>query len=313
MLSRGASLKVVSLLVALILAYAVQGARNASVVSLFIPIEVKNPPEDKVLVKPVRRGIQVTLKGPSFLIGPVASSPPPLRVKLPDVDTDRVTVSFSAADIALPSSVEVLGIEPSQMEFVFVPVERHDVKVEGPKIGQLAQGLVLEGIEITPRFVAVRGAKADVKQMRVIEADPINLSEIDSTTEINLDLRIPNVSVTPSTRSVVAKVVVGQQPTERIFSSRPVELRLVSGIGEYEVSPSKVMVTLAGAPKALAEMEAADIVPFVRISEPFVGSKSSEKIDVAMPPGFKVVSLTPNVVQLRRVEYGSNRGAIKRK
>jgi YbbR domain-containing protein len=307
MFSRGIPLKLVSLCIALILTYAVQGGRNSSVVSLFIPIEVKNPPEDKVLVKPLRRGVQVTLKGPSFLIGPVASSPPPIKVKLPEVDDNRVTVSLSAADIALPSSVEVLGIEPSQMEFVFEAVEQNDVRVEVPRIGQLPKGLVLQRVEISPRVVAVRGARADLKQIKVLEAHPLDLSEIDSSTEVNLDLRIPHVSITPAIKSVVAKVVVSQEPTERVYAQREIELRLSSGAGDYEVAPSKVSVTLSGEPKALADLEEGRVVPFIRISERLQGGELAEKVQVDVPKEFTVVSVAPSSVMVRGRESSSAR------
>ena len=103
-------LKLASLFIALVLAYGVHSARNSSVVSLFVPLEIKNTPEDRVVVKPVKRGAQVTLRGPSFLVGPLASSPPPLRVKLPDGIEERASVSFRAADLTLPPSIEVLSI-----------------------------------------------------------------------------------------------------------------------------------------------------------------------------------------------------------
>ena len=72
-------LKLVSLLAAILLAYSVHSDRNTSVLSFNVPIEIKNPPDDKVLVKPTRRLAQVTVRGPSFLVGPLVSSPPPLK------------------------------------------------------------------------------------------------------------------------------------------------------------------------------------------------------------------------------------------
>lgn len=299
MFSRSIPLKLVSLLIALMLTYAVQSARNASVVSLFVPIEIKNSPEDMALVKPTRRGVQVTLKGPSFLIGPVASSPPAMRVKLPELRDDRASVSFKASDIALPSSIEVLSIEPSQMEFVFEQLERQQVRVEVPRVGQLAHGLVLESIEVSPAYVALRGSRSELKQIRVVEADPIDLSTLDSSKQLTLDLRLSGASIMPSTRSVVAKVVIGHQPTERVFAGRPVELRVVSGAAALEVRPTQVSVTLAAPPSQIAHLDDDAVVPFVRVGVGAVAGASSRKVEVEVPHGIKVIAVEPSVVTIQ--------------
>jgi YbbR domain-containing protein len=307
MFSRGIPLKLVSLLIALLLAYAVQSARNASVVSLFVPIEVKNAPEDKALVKPAKRGVQVTLKGPSFLIGPVASSPPAIRVKLPELLEDRVSVSFKASDIALPSSIEVLNIEPSQMEFVFEPLERQEVRVEVPRIGQLSQGLILEGVEVSPKVVALRGSRSELKALRVVESDPIDLGDVDETREFNLDLRLSGTAVTPSTRSVVAKVIVGHQPTERIFKGRSIELRVVSGGGGFSVVPEKVAVTLSGPPSVISRTEEQVVIPFIRIPANLPDATPQRKVEVEVPAGIKVVAVEPAYVALKGTQQNSSR------
>jgi YbbR domain-containing protein len=312
MFTRGLPLKFVSLLIALLLTYAVQSARNASVVSLFVPIEVKNPPEDRAMVKPAKRGVQVTLKGPSFLIGPVASSPPAMRVKLPELAEDRVSVSFKASDIALPSSVEVLSIEPSQMEFVFEPLERQEVRVEVPRIGQLSQGLILESVEISPKFIAVRGSRSELKQLRVIEADPIDLSDIDSTREMTLDLRLSGATITPSTRSVVARVVVGHQPTEKVFSQRPVELRIASGGGALSATPERVAVTLSGPPSVISRTEDDSVIPYVRVAGNVSEGAVQRKIEVEVPAGTRVVSIDPSSVTLRVLQANASKPGSKR-
>jgi YbbR domain-containing protein len=313
MFTRGIPLKLVSLMIALLLTYAVQSARNASVVSLFVPIEIKNSPEDRALVKPVKRGVQVTLKGPSFLIGPVASSPPAMRVKLPELHDDRVTVSFKASDLPLPSSVEVLSIEPSQMELVFEPLERQEVRVEVPRVGQLARGLVLESVEVSPKFVVVRGSRTELKQLKAVEAEAIDLSDIESTKEFTLDLRLNGSSLIPSTRSVFAKVVVGHQPTEKIFQGRPIELRVASGVGVMQVSPERVTVTLSGAPSAISRIDEELVIPFIRFSDSAPETGVLRKIEVDAPEGMKVVSVEPSAVAVTPLQTGGMKSVIKRR
>jgi YbbR domain-containing protein len=313
MMFRAFPLKIISLVVALLLAYAVHSARNASVVSLFVPIEVKNAPEDKAIVKPAKRGVQLTLKGPSFLIGQVASSPPALKIKLPDTGEDRVAVTLRRTDVTLPASIEVLSIEPSQIEFVFEPLERQDLRVEVPRIGQLARELVLESIEVAPKIVTVRGPRSEVKALKSIESEPLNLSDIDSSTETTLSLRALGPTISPSTRTVVAKITIGQPPKEKVFSGQAVELRVGSGVGGLTVQPERVTVTVSGAPSLLSNVSDQSVIPYVRVVEVKGTGALSKKVEVEVPQGLKVISIEPSSVAIQRQEVIAAKSAVRRK
>jgi YbbR domain-containing protein len=300
------------LLIAMLLAYAVHSAGNASVVSLFVPLEVKNAPEDKVLVKPTKRGVQVTLKGPSFLVGPLASSPPALQARLPDDVEDRVTVSLKASDISLPYSVEVLSIEPQQVDLVFDSIERKEVKVEVPRFGQLASSLLLEGIEVTPKTVTVKGPRSEVKQLKAIETEPINVSEISQTTELTRQLRNPGSSISLSTSVVSARVIVGQMPSQLQFAARPVEVRIPRGLGGFLVEPSEVSVTVSGPPEKIMKLSAGDVIPYVRMSELPKDVSSKLKVQADVPESVKVVGIDPPLVEIQRLVQAEARKPGKR-
>lgn len=315
MLIRHIPLKIASLFIALVLAYAVQRAGNASVVSLFVPLEVKNTPEDRIIVKPVKRGAQITLKGPSFIVGPLASAPPPIRVKLPDGVGDRATVAIKPTDISLPPSVEVLSIEPTQVEFVLEALDKQELRVAVPRIGQLAKDLVLEGIDVSPSSIVVKGPRSELKQLKVIETDPIDLGTLTTSAEVVLNLRSVGGSVTPQSKTVVARVAIGEQPTERNFSQVPVEVRIGGGMsGGFRVSPSSVALTVSGSPSTLANLREQDLFPFVRTSgaSGSIGS-TREQVQIQLPLGLRVVSIEPAAVTVQqRVEQQRTQGAASK-
>lgn len=311
-MTRDLPLKGLSLLIALLLAYAVHSAGNASVVSLFVPLEVKNAPDDKILVKPTKRGVQVTIKGPSFLVGPLASSPPPLQARLPDDVDDRVTVSLKASDMSLPHSVEVLSIEPQQVDLFFDSIERREVKIEVPRFGQLPSALVLESIEVAPKTVTVKGPKSEVKQLKAIETEPVNVSEISQTIELTRQLRSPGSSITLSTTVVTARVVVGQMPSQLQFVDRPVEVRVPRGLGSFTVEPSEVSVTVSGPPEKIMKLTAGDVIPYVRMSEMPKDMSSKFKIQADVPEPLKVISIEPSVVAIQRTGATDGKKAVKR-
>ncbi len=303
MLIRNIPLKIASLFIALVLAYAVQRASNVSVVSLFVPLEIKNAPEDRIVVKPIKRGAQVTIRGPSFIVGPLAAAPPPLRVKLPDRVEDKTSVTLRAADLVLPPTLEVLSIEPSQVEFVFEPLEKQEIRVAVPRIGQLGKELVLEGIEVSPPTIVVRGPRSELKALKTIETEPIDLGSISASKEISLSIRPIGGSVTPESKMVLARVAIGEQPTVRSFSQIPVEVRVVGVLsGGFMVVPRVVALTVSGSPSALSALKDQEIAPYVRLKADGATDTDSlrEQVQIQLPMGLRIVSIDPPVVAVQR-------------
>ena len=286
-------LKLVSLVAATLLAFALQDASNASVVSLFVPIEIRNPPADKVLVKRMKQGVQITIKGPSFLIGEVAASPPPLRIKLPDDVEGRYTAPLLASDISLPPSVSVLTLDPPEVELTFESIEERDVRVEVPQLGLLAKDLVLVDIELDPKVVTVRGPQSELKQLRSLATEPVDLRDIKESESLTLRLRKPGSLTSTSVESVRAHVTVEQRPVERQFAARPVELRVGGDKKWVKCNPESVTVVLSGDPGKLAEIEPEEVLPFVAVDGQPPRAGSFYEVQVAAPQGVKVSKVSP--------------------
>lgn len=286
-------LKLVSVIAATLLAFALQDASNASVVSLFVPIEIRNPPADKVLVKRIKQGVQITIKGPSFLIGEVAASPPPLRLKLPDDVGGKYTAQLMASDISLPPSVKVLMLDPPEVELAFESIEERDVRVEVPQLGLLAKELLLVDIELDPKAVTVKGPQSEVRQLRSIATEPLDLRDIKESESISLRLRKPGALSSLSVESINARVKVEQRPVERQFVSRPVELRVAGDTKWLKINPAVVTVVFSGEAALLAEIDPEQVRPFVKLKSQPSREGGFYEVEVQAPEGIKVVKISP--------------------
>jgi len=294
--TKNLTLKLVSVIAATLLAFALQDASNASVVTLFVPIELRNPPADKMLVKKVKQGVQVTIKGPSFLIGEVAASPPPLRLKLPDEVEGKYVAQLMGSDISLPPSVSVLSLDPNEVELVFESIEEREVKVEVPHLGSLAKDLALVGIELDPKVVTVRGPRSELKQLRSVETQPLDLRDVKSSERVTLPLRKPGAMSSLSIDSVSAKVEVEPRPVERHFSERPLELRTQLDLKWIRWNPSQVTVTLSGEAELMSELRANEVVAFIQAAQLPARSGDSLDVGVDVPKGTKLVKVSPSSV-----------------
>ena len=304
-------LKLVSLLAAILLAYSVNSERNTSVLSFNVPIEIKNAPEDKVLVRPTRRMAQVTVRGPSFLVGPMVASPPPLKVVLPDGAGERVEVSLKTADLAVPSMIEVVGVEPAEMELVFEPLEKKEFKVEVPRVGQLPKELTLSKVDVEPRMATVKGPRSELKQLRFIESEPIDLSDISETRTVTLNLRTPGNQSSLITKSVSVRVAINEVPRQRTFEKRPVELRTSPNLSGIGLDPTEVSVIVEGPPAVVAEIDPGEIVPYVRVKDapPKEGTKVDVNVDI--PAGCSISKIEPASVYV--FNEGSRTSSTKAK
>lgn len=308
-MTRNLSLKLISLIAAMLLAYSLQDASNTSVVSLFVPIEIRNPPAEKVLVKRMKQGVQVTVKGPSFLIGEVAASPPPFRIKLPDDVEGKYVAQLMSSDISLPPSVSVLAMDPPEVELVFESVEERAVKVEVPQLGSLSKALELVGIEVEPRTVTVRGPRSEIKQLRSVETEPLDLRDIKEAGRVTLTLRKPGALSTLSVSSVAATVDVQPKPVERQFGSRPIELRTDLDRKWIKFNPEAVQVTIAGPAEMMEELVPKEVIPFLKIGKLPERSGEPVEVHVDVPKGTKLVKVSP--AQVTIWHNGPSKGPAK--
>jgi len=165
---------------------------------------------------------------------------------------------------------------------------------------------------VAPKTVTVKGPKSEVKQLKAIETEPVNVSEISQTIELTRQLRSPGSSITLSTTVVTARVVVGQMPSQLQFVDRPVEVRVPRGLGSFTVEPSEVSVTMSGPPEKIMKLTAGDVIPYVRMSEMPKDMSSKFKIQADVPEPLKVISNEPSVVAIQRTGATDGKKAVKR-
>lgn len=306
------SLKAFSVLLAILLALAVGSASNASIVTLMVPLAIQNPPEGKVLVRPRKRDVQVTIQGPSFMVGGIASSPPAMKVSLPHQKGDTFKIFLKPSDVSLPPMVRVVSIEPGETELTFETLEKREAQVAVPRIGQLPRHLVLEGIQHAEEHVIVSGPKSEVRDIRVVETEPIDLSDFSETKTIRLRLRPPSGEVSLSESHLAVTVKVSSVPHERAIGLRPVELRTASDLGGIRVVPREVSVLIAGEGARVSELQPMEVIPYVRLQGAPPREGVELPVDVEVPSGIKVVRVDPSKVRIGAVS-AQNKGKGKQR
>ena len=197
-LQQNLTLKIASVLIATGISFYVSSDTNSSVVGFSVPIELKNLPQNQVLVSPRAPQAQVSIKGPAFLVSRIATQKKTFKVSVPDGATNQFTLPLSAKDLGLNPEVRILSIEPPSLSVTLDKLVKKDVQVKVRRIGELPQGSRMADVEIQPARIILEGPDHEVRNIRVVETEPVDVSNVHETLERELKIILP-----PGTLSTV--------------------------------------------------------------------------------------------------------------
>ncbi len=291
------SLKIWSILIAILISYFVHSQTNTGLITLVVPVELRNIPVHKVVLLPNVSQARITLRAPSHLLSEIAQSPPSFLVHVPEEIGNRYLVTLQENAIDLPKGVEVLNIEPSEIEYILDDLVEKRVQVVVPRIGDPGEGFSIDKISLTPSEVVLNGASTELSGLKTVETAPLDLRTLHGDTEKVLPLRLQGRFVKSKTDKITLSVKVKQQQTERTFKDVPVQIR--GELSEqYLVAPTKVTVQVTGPLHILKNFSADNVVPFIDITESSAAGPRLVQIDTGNQA--KIVSIKPSKVTLKK-------------
>ncbi|MDH7499376.1 MAG: CdaR family protein [candidate division NC10 bacterium] len=169
-------LKLVSFLLALALWGVVM--REEKIVTLVpTPIELKEIPQEMVVVNDVDNLVSVKLRGPRSLLSDFVPSQIEL---LPGRGIARFrpgenTVRIDPAHITVPRGIEVLGVTPSSIRVVLERLASKELPIAPRLEGSPARGFLVRRVICTPTKVEVRGPERALREVRRIPTEPISV------------------------------------------------------------------------------------------------------------------------------------------
>ncbi|MCB9030454.1 MAG: hypothetical protein H6619_05325 [Deltaproteobacteria bacterium] len=297
-------LKLFSVLIAVGLSYYVNSETNVSVIGFSVPVEIKNVPEDKMLVWPLSPKAQITVKGPSYLVSQVATSKLTFQVRVPASVTNNFRAALDRAELSVPASVEVMSIEPAEVNLTFDKKLVKEFPVVIPRFGNLPEGIQLEKIKVTPNTITLTGPESELKGIRTIETEPIDIREIRESTNRVLKVRLPGNLTKASEESVQLRIEVSSIDKERRFKAVPLELRAPSNMN-YTIEPNNVSVEISGTIDVIQKLKKRTVVPFVKFGDD-VAKGDKLPVSVELPEGVSLVLLEPENVTVTAISPKEN-------
>lgn len=264
---------------------------GTSVVQLTAPVEIRNVPQDKSVIWPATRQVEITLQGSSLFMSRVALSPPVVRVNLPETPDKKFIAKLTADNVSLPATVRLLGIKPAELEFGIDDIVEKTVAVVVPQIGILSDELRLEQVLVEPAQVLLKGPSQELKGINVVETVPVNLAVLDRAQVAELELRTPWSAVEISARNVKVTIAISEATAETNFNNVPIILEVL----DEQIKPRNptlsqkvATVSLKGTKRVLKSIKKEALVLRAQITSE---SQISESLELNLDPIVGIDSL----------------------
>lgn len=183
-------------------------SRGQSEISLEVPLEFKNVPAGYGLVTSSTKAVNVTIRGQERLMKSLQPADVRVGVDLAKAKPGNSTYYINKNDIRLPYSMSVMNVAPSSVRLDIEKTVTKSIKVRPTVIGIPAKGYFIKSIQVQPRTVDIQGLASDVRRIRELRTDVIDVSGLTSTTEKEVGINGAGANVKVSVDTVKITIVV---------------------------------------------------------------------------------------------------------
>lgn len=196
-----AFLKIASLFFAIVLWFYITpiSMRDTIEVNYVLPLELKNIPEDMMVIGKFEDRINVRLRGRQNMLRDIDPTQLSVSLDLSNVKAGGRFYTIDNSNINIPSvtNVDVIRIEPKKIKIDVVNSLKKDVKVQINIKGRPADGYKVRGISINPSEVTVEGPEYEIKSLSALKGPDIDVSDRKKSfsREIRIDTPFHNVRI----------------------------------------------------------------------------------------------------------------------
>jgi YbbR domain-containing protein len=167
-------LKILSLVIAVLLWMAISREPRAEV-TLTVPIEFHNSPENLEINSENIQQVQVRASGPVGAVHSVSTADVHAFVNLEAASPGEHTYDLH---VRVPRDVEVVQVIPSQFRISFDNRATRRVDVRPRVVGATAPGFRMQQVNVDPNSVMITGPEKRVNSIDAVITDPVDASGV---------------------------------------------------------------------------------------------------------------------------------------
>jgi YbbR domain-containing protein len=187
--------------------------------------------------------------------------------------------------------VQNIKISQSQGELYLKAGIQKEVDIGISYSGSLKDGLKIEMVDLSSNKITIVGEIEDIGKISKIETQPIDLSLITSTQDIQLNFIVPEgISIANSSKYIMANIKV----KEEVITPKTIEgitTKTIDGIkvnlngkkdGQFTYEVSNISVTVSGTADALSALTLADFTASASVAELIAPGDSEVTLNVSL-------------------------------
>ncbi len=214
-------IKLVSLILATSLWFLVAGEEKVDM-TVQIPVEVINLPQDLEIANQVRTELDVMVTGPQALIRNLNREV--IRtIDLSDSSAGPVVIENNIDSIPMPWGVRVLRIKPAELNLTLEKLVNKTLSIQAITFGEIPKGYTLTSVMLEPSQITINGSEAILGKLEGLHTKPLDINGLTKSAMTHTELDISDdIIETIGQRTVTASIIIEEKMIHRAVNSIPV-------------------------------------------------------------------------------------------
>ncbi|MGD9346911.1 MAG: CdaR family protein [Candidatus Aminicenantes bacterium] len=157
-----------------------------------VPLELYNIPPNMELVEKIQPSLNVTIRASNRLIPQISAANVHAVLDLSKASIDQKQYPLNRNMVSIPAGAEIKEIYPMQVNIELERAKEIVMPIEVNIIGDLQEGLLLKLVEVIPAEVLIRGPESKVPDSAKVLTTPVDISSLTQSTELEVELILPN-------------------------------------------------------------------------------------------------------------------------
>ena len=292
-------LKLLSFFFAIFLWYFVVGEDKVDM-TLSIPVEIVNLPQNLVISNQFKNQIEITVNGPRGLIRRIADRHISRSVDLSDATPGSIVVKNTPDTISLPSGVRLLRIKPTDIHLQMDRLIQKNIPIIAVTSGEPQQGFELVSIKLDPSTIPMTGPQRILEREKRFSTVPIDIEGLSNSSQLTTSLDLSQDITDLLGETIVrANVIIREKMVTEKIHNIPVLLDVTSKSIKYTLDPKFITIT-ADVPLSQAEDKKKLVTLFtarVKVETLSPGTHTIP-VEVTGAKGIQVSSIQPEKVEV---------------
>ncbi|MFK5926847.1 MAG: CdaR family protein [Desulfuromusa sp.] len=178
LLTENWTLKLISLILALLLWMFIMGERRLEV-GYRVPLELQNIPKELMVANEIPSQVDVRVSGPRTLQMKVSPNDISIIVDLTDLRPGLTTFKRLEERLNLPSGLRVTRLSPSFIDLKLERIKQKLVPIKIALTGEPLSGFEVASVKVVPDEVLIEGAETELKSVSEVITEEVDLNGVN--------------------------------------------------------------------------------------------------------------------------------------